>query len=1106
MYDTLLASVDFILLDDDPSLIDDSLRLFGEDSSQSITGNTLGDDLLSFTGSGLGDDSDLISMTYGPYTELTYYSGSIASMNTEPDEFGEIFKTYPTFYSAYWPGDDAPFEDLVFAITVRSRLNTNVSVTLYPNWMFAYPMDIDEDAPVVSRIEGEGCTTIGKTAINCPTDGKYLGNKARITLWGKKFPNDTRSNVTVLIDGKECKSVQFDVEADEISNLRSVSCEFGAGVSGYSTEGYSYVQLSYVLILPDYFLEKSSVPVRYFNYSFPNITRISGCSSGSHERETMNCSRTGGGNNRIKVEGTNFGSSGARVFIGGKQCIKTQHAATNLHGILYCTWPDGTRENEVLWVMNNRGGTTLAIWAGDMSYYQCPTGQMQNGVNCVPCLAGSYSITSNADNCLECDAGKFAIANGSTSCTACPRGYASPYRGAKECNLCGAGTYASTTGSTLCSKCGEGSFSSLSGQAECVTCSDNSHPNPEQTRCLCDIGYYAHGNDSIESVSGNSTLTMHRVLCTECTEGMKCDHPGLIWTVVNQNPLAGYMPKIHTRPESIEMMRCINSACVGGSQKCEDGFTGILCTDCDKGLGKTSGHGCETCLPPGENLLRLMGVVGAVSIMVIFFIRQTIKTAEASKSDMSTIGKIGFSFLQFNSMALQFDYEFPSFVTLFLKAQEQPATVANGVLSVDCFVKDNQTIGIPSIFVKALIYLFIPYIVFLVCRVVFWKYNNMSLTKWDIDNSKVKRKRKNLNILSEMDLPADSKTAKYVHAWNNYITAVIITIFLIHPSIVQQTFSLMNCKQLGARDEDWYLIDFMTEQCWTSRHFVFVFLVAIPMLIFYVLGMPLFVLYRLRKHRLELQKPFKSINRNVVQRYHFLFKGYEAKFYYWEIVIMCRKILMVSIAVFFSYDIQIQALLATLLVVSSLCMHALACPYVSDSMDGLELLSLFGSFCTYFFGQFLFVDTVSEAGKAIVSVIIVLINLAVVGTITFMVAGMASGMVKAFGAKFRRILFCEKNKSEPGSDSDSDSSSDSNSNSSNSESKFEDEGEQIKDKNIGKVEVRNYAYNNVVVEPPEAPKVMNYEPPNKQAFANHNTFAYKSDIFVQKLSPAEGNM
>ena len=69
-------------------------------------------------------------------------------------------------------------------------------------------------------------------------------------------------------------------------------------------------------------------------------------------------------------------------------------------------------------------------------------------------------------------------------------------------------------------------------------------------------------------------------------------------------------------------------------------------------------------------------------------------------------------------------------------------------------------------------------------------------------------------------------------------------------------------------------------------------------------------------------------------------------FYYWEIIVMIRKILMVCVAVWLSYDIQIQALCATLLVVIALCVHALACPYVTDAMDGLELLSLFGSFCS----------------------------------------------------------------------------------------------------------------------------------------------------------------
>jgi len=117
---------------------------------------------------------------------------------------------------------------------------------------------------------------------------------------------------------------------------------------------------------------------------------------------------------------------------------------------------------------------------------------------------------------------------------------------------------------------------------------------------------------------------------------------------------------------------------------------------------------------------------------------------------------------------------------------------------------------------------------------------------------------------------------------------------------------------------------------------------------------------------------------------------------------------MVAIAVFFSDDIQVQSLLATLLVVLALCVHSLACPYINEALDGLELLSLFGSFCTYFFGQFLFLDTVSSLAKGIVSAIIVLVNFSVVLAVGFMVLGKGATAMKIFGRKFRALICCEK--------------------------------------------------------------------------------------------------
>ena len=252
-------------------------------------------------------------------------------------------------------------------------------------------------------------------------------------------------------------------------------------------------------------------------------------------------------------------------------------------------------------------------------------------------------------------------------------------------------------------------------------------------------------------------------------------------------------------------------------------------------------------------------MLGIVSFIIIFFIHRTTKSALQQKSDLSAIGKIGFSFLQFNSMALQFDYEFPPMLEGFLKIQEQPATVANGVLSIDCFVKDSPA-SVSSLYVKSIIYLVAPIMVAVLCSVVCCKYKCMKRTKHDVDRSRLAaRKMTNLARLSRMELPEDSKAKAYVNAWNSYITAFIITIFMIHPSIVQMTFALFNCMELGANEDDWYLVEDMSVSCRTSTHTYFQMFVGGPMMLFYVIGMPLFVLWRLWRNRDELRKPFSKI-------------------------------------------------------------------------------------------------------------------------------------------------------------------------------------------------------------------------------------------------------
>lgn len=149
------------------------------------------------------------------------------------------------------------------------------------------------------------------------------------------------------------------------------------------------------------------------------------------------------------------------------------------------------------------------------------------------------------------------------------------------------------------------------------------------------------------------------------------------------------------------------------------------------------------------------------------------------------------------------------------------------------------------------------------------------------------------------------------------------------------------------------------------------------MLIFYVLGFPLIVLQQLCAVKEEFSKPFHEMSKDVILKFHFLFKGYEAEWFYWEIMVTLRKIAIVFIAVYFGYDFRIQSLLAILLCVVCVTGHAFACPFQDQSLDRLEATSLGGSFMTYFLGQFLFAPTMTEGGKLMISLVIFFSNFVV---------------------------------------------------------------------------------------------------------------------------------
>jgi len=797
-----------------------------------------------------------------------------------------------------------------------------------------------------------------------------------------------------------------------------------------------------------------------------------GCISNS-SLYLRDCSRESG--YLLQVYGDNFGSKEARVFIGGELCIGTIHGKIP-HKELTCTMPKGTAKNQNTWMMNSLG--EMGITSGTTDYYQCPPGSYQSGFACKPCPTGEYSSTRNQKKCEPCAAGTYAPWKGHSSCRACALGTYTNEQSSHRCKLCSPGTYNNKPAATECSPCPKGRFAASPGSHSCPFCDINSNNDAWNTDCICNKNFFAWTRDARVEMD-------MRVSCMECGEGMNCSHEGTFDGNIEKNnrnivvepthkrsnfsaeetyytlyPIKGYMPMMHSKPETRKMVKCFdNNACLGGSpeEQCAPGYYGSLCADCGANHGSKPGHLCETCPDLVLNILRMFGVCIGVTIMLVLFIREAIKGAESKKSEIGSVIKIGFSFMQFNALATKFNYQYPPYVKALLEVQEFPASISEGVLSTDCFAQGslgfdrsssvftfdpnhqgcektflvpmvntteyvddytNQTlvngsyieaiientkkdlVGIPPFFLKSLLYLFFPIFLIVMCTVVFCGYfetkkKNKDNPKYDIDRWFLDpSKKKTLKDLAKKKLPKDSISYAYLSSFDNFTTAITMSFFLIYPSIVEMTLGLFNCKRIGVCDNDFYLVKDMSVECWTSTHYSWVAMVGVPMLIGYIIGGPLLVFYLLYSSRSELLKPFDQVNKSVVRKYHFLFKGYEPQFYYWELIVLLRKLLMVLIAVFLQEDFQTQSLTATLLCVVMVVIHGVACPYMTDTMDSLELMSLFGSFCTYFLGQFLFLETLATGWKSVVSFIIFLVNFGVMSYIMLIVLGMASTKVK----------------------------------------------------------------------------------------------------------------
>ena len=207
---------------------------------------------------------------------------------------------------------------------------------------------------------------------------------------------------------------------------------------------------------------------------------------------------------------------------------------------------------------------------------------------------------------------------------------------------------------------------------------------------------------------------------------------------------------------------------------------------------------------------------------------------------------------------------------------------------------------------------------------------------------------------------------------DKWVATVVAFYYLMYPVLTKATFAIIGCHYVGEKS---YVQMDMQVPCWDPEdreHLDWVFLLFVPSLLLYVIGLPSMGIYFLFQVREVLDH-----DKHAKFRYSVLLVGYRPSTYYWEGVIAIRKALVIGTSVFLvQAGPRWQTLVAQALNAILLIVHTQFRPFVRvnknhNTLHNADFFALATSFLTLTAGIYLFQTVGANTGFQIFLQIVV---------------------------------------------------------------------------------------------------------------------------------------
>ncbi|GLI60388.1 hypothetical protein VaNZ11_002398 [Volvox africanus] len=318
--------------------------------------------------------------------------------------------------------------------------------------------------------------------------------------------------------------------------------------------------------------------------------------------------------------------------------------------------------------------------------------------------------------------------------------------------------------------------------------------------------------------------------------------------------------------------------------------------------------------------------------------------------------KILVSYLQVSSLIRSVSVPWPSVLGVFLSLIKMVGNSVSAIVSIDCNLKDGN---LPISVQLVIITVCTPFVIMALALVV-W----LSLFL---------RHRIQRN-------PLGSSFSGYMRP--RVIITVIAIVFYVYPDMTNTLLSLFSCPTVDPEENQYS--DFMEARgtywgrdpnlkCYTKPHLYLVSILGGPGVLLFAIGAPIFSFIWLRTHHALL---YTSPEFGV--SYGFMYEDYRRESYFWDSIIMFRKLAVISVIVFLQPQGQLIQIIAALGVILLATIAQLTItPYKNTRMNNLERLALYALVAILYFAL-LFLSDIPKAAKFALGMVLTLGNVALI--------------------------------------------------------------------------------------------------------------------------------